>query len=68
MQTDRRPTLFIVKLLIKAMIGNISADSSQGLPRKLTAVGTVGHLNQLFTVYEKNWNCPDCGQENYAAR
>ncbi len=45
-----------------------SSESSEGLPRKLTAVGTVGDVNQLFTVYEKNWNCSDCGQENYAAR
>lgn len=41
---------------------------SSSLPRKLTAVGTVGEQNQLFTVYEKNWNCPDCGQENYPSR
>jgi hypothetical protein len=47
---------------------NISSSSNEGLPRKLTAVGTVGDVNQLFTVYEKNWNCADCGQENYAAR
>jgi NADH pyrophosphatase NudC (nudix superfamily) len=39
-----------------------------GLARKLTAVGTMGEANQLFTVYEKNWNCTDCGQENYPAR
>ncbi len=45
-----------------------TGGGSKGLPRKLTAVGTVGELNQLFTVYEKNWNCPDCGQENYPAR
>ncbi|CAM9152796.1 unnamed protein product, partial [Ectocarpus fasciculatus] len=37
-------------------------------PRKLTPIGTVGNVGQLFTVYEKNWNCPDCSQENYAAR
>ncbi len=47
---------------------NISSADNQSLPRKLTAVGTVGSVNQLFTVYEKNWNCTDCGQENYAAR
>lgn len=44
------------------------SSSGKGLPRKLTAVGTVGEQNQLFTVYEKNWNCTDCGQENYPAR
>jgi hypothetical protein len=49
-------------------IGNISSASNEGLPRKLTAVGTVGEVGQLFTVYEANWNCSDCGQENYAAR
>lgn len=47
---------------------SLSSSSKAGLPRKLTAVGTVGEQNQLFTVYEKNWNCPDCGQENYPAR
>eukprot|EP01031_Cornospumella_fuschlensis_P041013 gene41013-50030_t len=50
------------------MITNVSSGDAQGLPRKLTAVGTVGDVNQLFTVYEKNWNCPDCQQENYASR
>jgi hypothetical protein len=50
------------------MLGNISSSSNEGLPRKLTAVGTVGEVGQLFTVYEKNWNCVDCNQENYAAR
>ena len=39
-----------------------------GLHRKVTAIGTVGELGQLFTVYEANWNCSDCGQENYANR
>ncbi len=43
-------------------------DSGVGLPRKVTPIGTVGNVGQLFTVYEKNWNCPDCGMENYAAR
>lgn len=43
-------------------------DSSRGLPRKLTPIATVGGIGQLFTVYEKNWICPDCSQENYAAR
>ncbi len=43
-------------------------DNGRGLPRKVTPVGTVGAMGQLFTVYEKNWQCPDCGQENYAAR
>jgi rubredoxin len=47
---------------------SVSSSTKAGLPRKLTAVGTVGEQNQLFTVYEKNWNCPDCGQENYPAR
>ena len=35
-----------------------SSDSNQGLARKATAVGVVGEMNQLFTVYEANWNCP----------
>ena len=37
------------------------------LARKVTAVGTVGQMGQLFTVYEKNWICSDCNQENYAS-
>lgn len=45
-----------------------SSMNNKGLPRKLTAVGTIGDVNQLFTVYEKNWNCKDCGQENYPSR
>lgn len=47
---------------------SLSSSSKTGLPRQLTAVGTVGEQNQLFTVYEKNWNCPDCSQENYPSR
>jgi hypothetical protein len=35
-----------------------SSDSNEGLARKATAVGVVGEMNQLFTVYEANWNCP----------
>ena len=46
----------------------LSNANKTGLPRQLTAVGTVGEQNQLFTVYEKNWNCPECGQENYPSR
>ena len=41
---------------------------SEGLPRKVTAVGVVGDIGQLFTVYEKNWMCSECNQENYASR
>lgn len=47
---------------------NVMSESDQSLPRKMTAVGTMGQHGQLFTVYEKNWNCKDCGQENYASR
>lgn len=47
---------------------DIRAGSNSGPARKMTAVGTVGEVGQLFTVYEKNWKCPDCGQENYATR
>ena len=43
-------------------------DSGRGLPRKVTPIGTVGAVGQLFTVYEKNWICGDCSQENYASR
>jgi hypothetical protein len=47
---------------------DISSDDNRGPPRKLTAVGTIGEVGQLFTVYEKNWRCSECGQENYASR
>mmetsp|Transcript_17692 Transcript_17692/g.15963 ORF Transcript_17692/g.15963 Transcript_17692/m.15963 type:complete len:506 (+) Transcript_17692:488-2005(+) len=43
-------------------------NGNSSLSRKVTAMGTTGEFGQLFTVYEKNWNCPDCGQENYASR
>ena len=35
-----------------------SNTDGKGLARKVTAMGTVGEANQLFTVYEKNWHCP----------
>ena len=44
------------------------ATTSGGPTRKVTAVGTVGEVGQLFTVYEANWKCQSCGQENYASR
>ena len=47
---------------------NKSNDTNKGPPRKLTAVATVGERGQLFTVYEKNWNCPSCQHENYPTR
>ncbi|EQC29009.1 hypothetical protein SDRG_13344 [Saprolegnia diclina VS20] len=40
----------------------------ESLPRKLTAVGVQGPTGAAYTVYEKNWHCKDCGQENYARR
>lgn len=36
--------------------------------RKMTAVATMGEAGQLFTVYEKNWRCMECAQDNYATR
>lgn len=42
--------------------------AGRGPARKTTAVGTVGGVGQLFTVYEQNWKCSECGQENYARR
>ncbi|KAJ0402192.1 hypothetical protein P43SY_008056 [Pythium insidiosum] len=39
-----------------------------GLPRKLTAVGTLGDVGAAYTVYEKNWVCAECQNENYARR
>ena len=47
---------------------NMMSGSDSSLPRQLTAIGTMGEMGQLFTVYEKNWNCKECGQENYASR
>ena len=46
----------------------MSSTEKGGLARNMTAVGTMGEMGQLFTVYEKNWNCKDCGQENYSSR
>jgi hypothetical protein len=43
-------------------------NSTYELPRKATAMGMAGQMGQLFTVYEKNWHCLECGQENYASR
>ena len=40
------------------IIDNSNSNDGKGLPRKITAVGTIGEANQLFTVYEKNWHCP----------
>jgi hypothetical protein len=38
------------------------------LPRQLTAVGTLGDVGAAYAVYERNWECPDCGHDNYARR
>lgn len=38
------------------------------LPRKLTAVGTLGEPGAAYAVYEKNWVCAECRSENYARR
>ena len=42
--------------------------AGDSLPRKLTAVGTVGQVGASYTVFEKNWICKACGGENYARR
>lgn len=47
---------------------DLSQSAPVAPPRKSTAIGVMGNVGQLFTVYEKNWKCPDCGQENYASR
>ena len=44
------------------------SSTDKSLPRNMTAVGTMGEMGQLFTVYEKNWTCKDCNQENYSSR
>ena len=40
---------------------------SGNLPRKMTAIGVAGPVGQSFAVYEKNWKCYGCQQENYAS-
>jgi rubredoxin len=45
-----------------------AAGGEGGLPRKLTAVGTLGDVGAAYTVYEKNWVCPECQSENYPRR
>uniref|UniRef100_K3X6J4 Pre-mRNA-splicing factor cwc2 n=1 Tax=Globisporangium ultimum (strain ATCC 200006 / CBS 805.95 / DAOM BR144) TaxID=431595 RepID=K3X6J4_GLOUD len=44
------------------------AGATGDLPRKLTAVGTLGDVGAAYTVYEKNWICAECNNENYARR
>ena len=39
----------------------------ESLPRKMTAIGVAGPVGQSFAVYEKNWKCYSCQQENYAS-
>lgn len=39
-----------------------------GLPRKFTPVGTIGDIGASYAVFEKNWICLDCENENYARR
>lgn len=46
---------------------NVAATVTS-VPRKLTATGTAGERGQLFTVYERNWLCKSCSQENYPIR
>ena len=36
--------------------------------RRQTAVDTAGVVGASFAVIEKNWTCPDCGNENFARR
>jgi hypothetical protein len=44
------------------------AASGSGPTRKMTAIATIGDQGQAYTVYENNWLCPDCSNENYANR
>jgi len=43
-------------------------EKGDSLPRQVTAIATVGSMGQTFSIYEKNWTCNDCNQENYANR
>ena len=45
-----------------------SSGSKDGPVRQLTAVATMGEKGQSFTVFEKNWICPQCKGENYATQ
>ena len=46
----------------------MSEEKTSSLPRQITAVATVNQQGQTFSIYEKNWHCPECNQENYANR
>ncbi|CCI46760.1 unnamed protein product [Albugo candida] len=43
-------------------------NAVNNLPRKITAVATLGDVGAAYAVYEKNWICEDCRHENYPRR
>ncbi|KAF0737510.1 hypothetical protein Ae201684P_006130 [Aphanomyces euteiches] len=45
---------------------NANLDENQ--PKNLVAVGVMGEVGAAYTVYEKNWICAECKNENYARR
>ena len=46
----------------------MAQQGPRSLPRKYTAVGTIGNVGASYAVFEKNWVCEDCEHENYARR
>ena len=66
MPCSARTKIFTLACFIEVMAQK--GGESSTLARQVTAMGTVGQMGQLFTIYEKNWFCPDCNQENYASR
>lgn len=47
---------------------SFNASKAGVTPSKPRATGTAGDQGQLFTVYERNWQCESCDQENYPLR
>ena len=43
-------------------------NAINNLPRKITAVATLGDVGAAYAIYEKNWICEDCRHENYPRR
>mmetsp|Transcript_1180 Transcript_1180/g.3517 ORF Transcript_1180/g.3517 Transcript_1180/m.3517 type:complete len:563 (-) Transcript_1180:23-1711(-) len=42
--------------------------ASSGPARRMVPVGVAGELGSSYTVFEKNWTCPECHTENYASK
>lgn len=53
---------------MSAQIPTADNELVETLPRRVTAIGTIGPVGAAYTVYEKNWFCAECKNENYARR